>query len=465
MILSFCDSPEVLSVMRIINMLVMVIKIIVPIALMVSLTLNYFKAVHSNDEDALNKANKSSVPKIIAAVLIFCIPTAINIIAKMTDDNFEYSKCLSDATLEGIKVAYSNRIETLLSNAEESLTFEDYNIVKNYYDKLKDKGIKEQYKDRMNTLTKMVNKLNTPPRVYTSDNILSGKYHGAPFLMKITHEQQVYYCIDDDNTCNPDKEYKNQIWFSENTKEYIRFKACVNDMCTKVDSYQIKLEINLKNPSVSTSGGRKNPHAAAFYKQTDNRWAYKTLPISPYQTYAAAACGYVSTAMLLTGITRDYSITPTTIVKDLENSGKRYYYKSSDCSGCGGMMYYYAIYNSYLKQKYGYEASELFNNFGSSGAATKSYKKEAIVESLKMGNMILLLVPNHYIALVGIDENEYIYVYNPNDNSAKMKIDNFYSTYYDYRGRCTANNDCGLQIAYEVYPKTGSSLSEWRKIE
>ena len=388
MILGVCDSPEVLSVMRIINLLVMVIKIIVPTMLIITLALNYFKAVHSDDGEALNKANKNAVPKLIAAVLIFCIPTAINIIAKMTDDNFEYSKCLSDATLEGIKTAYSNRLETLFSRAEETLTFDDYNTIKNYYNKIKDKELKEQYAQRMQVLTEMVNKLNTPPIVYTSDNILSGKYHAAPFLMKIIHEQQVYYCVDKDNTCDPDKKFKDQIWFSEDTEKYVRYKACVNDMCTKVDSYQIKLDITYGTSKYSSSGGRKNPHRAAFYKQTDGRWAYSSLPISPYQSYAAAGCGYVSTAMILTGITKDYSITPLTVVSDLKSSGKRYYYKESDCSGCGGMMYYYAIYNSKLKEKYGYDTSELFNNYGSNGVATKSYKKEAIVESLKMGNMM-----------------------------------------------------------------------------
>ena len=74
MILHICDLPDVLSVFRILNIVITIIKIVVPIILIVSLSINYLNAVKSNDYDALAKANKQLVPKIVAVVLIFYIP-------------------------------------------------------------------------------------------------------------------------------------------------------------------------------------------------------------------------------------------------------------------------------------------------------------------------------------------------------------------------------------------------------
>ena len=80
MIIDICDSPNVLEVMYIINIVITIIKIAVPILLIVSLMITFVKAVSSNDSDALEKAKKSSVAKVIAAILVFFIPTFVNTI-------------------------------------------------------------------------------------------------------------------------------------------------------------------------------------------------------------------------------------------------------------------------------------------------------------------------------------------------------------------------------------------------
>ena len=79
MILNICDNGDVLSVMRIVNITVLIIKIAIPIILILSLSINYLKAVYTSDNDALVKANKQAVNKMIAAILIFFIPTFVNV--------------------------------------------------------------------------------------------------------------------------------------------------------------------------------------------------------------------------------------------------------------------------------------------------------------------------------------------------------------------------------------------------
>lgn len=159
MILSFCDSPEVLSVMRIINFIVKFIKIIVPLLLMFFATLDYTKVISSGDNDALKNANKTAIRRGIAAILIFCVPTAINVIAKATSDSFEYSKCLSEATLEGIEIAYYNKMDYLVSISEESLSITDYNIANNYLDKIKNEEDVVEFENRLDDVKKKIDEI------------------------------------------------------------------------------------------------------------------------------------------------------------------------------------------------------------------------------------------------------------------------------------------------------------------
>ena len=86
-LLNICNNADVLSTMRIVRIVLMIIRIFVPILLIVSLLLTYLKAVKDNDSDALNKANKSVVYKSVAAILVFFIPTFVNLIADIVDVN------------------------------------------------------------------------------------------------------------------------------------------------------------------------------------------------------------------------------------------------------------------------------------------------------------------------------------------------------------------------------------------
>ena len=81
MILSICDVPDVLKVMRLIKIVITIIKIAVPIILIISVMIDYAKAVSSDDNDLLRKANTLAVKKAIGALLVFFIPTFVSIIA------------------------------------------------------------------------------------------------------------------------------------------------------------------------------------------------------------------------------------------------------------------------------------------------------------------------------------------------------------------------------------------------
>ncbi len=304
--------------------------------------------------------------------------------------------------------------------------------------------------------------------VYTSDNIKSGNIHSVGFQIKLTSSaSSIYYCLDSNNTCNPSIKYTDQLTFLSSTNKYLRYTSCnSNGICNTPSSYKINLNINLVNPEVSTSTstryGMKNPYQAAYYYQADSRWANYDIYIN--NSMAASGCGYNTYAMLLTGLTHDYSITPVTLIKKLKSYRSTYNIEFQLKSQNGALHDYIIHTHTYMKSYYNYDSANLWRN-----DVKKIYadaKKEKIVASLKMGHMIFANVPGHFIALVGINENEKIYVFDPARGTSLQDVDTLYDdTYYNYHNKCTTSGNCGMRVAYEVYPKGGISLDEWQQIK
>ena len=80
LILGICDVPEVLEVMRVVNIIVLILKIVVPIILIVSGMVTFMSAIKVGNEDFLAQAKKSLINKCIAAVAIFLVPTIVSVL-------------------------------------------------------------------------------------------------------------------------------------------------------------------------------------------------------------------------------------------------------------------------------------------------------------------------------------------------------------------------------------------------
>ncbi len=159
MILSVCDLPEVLKVMRIINIVITIIKIVVPIILMVSAMIDLVRTVTNSE---LNKITKPMVAKVVAAVLIFLIPTFVGVIADIAGNDGEYEKCLGDITRETIRVAYANQEETLVAKAEETLDESDYNNALYYLNNITPESAREEFKSRLDAVKAKIEEAKKP---------------------------------------------------------------------------------------------------------------------------------------------------------------------------------------------------------------------------------------------------------------------------------------------------------------
>lgn len=129
MILGICSLPETMKVMRIVNIVIWIIRISVPVLLLVTGAMLYLKTMKDNDVD-LPKANKTFIIKCIAAILIFLVPTFVNIIAKISGSN-DFRECLDVSSMD-VEMAYSNMMDKYIENATNTLNRSDYNIANNY---------------------------------------------------------------------------------------------------------------------------------------------------------------------------------------------------------------------------------------------------------------------------------------------------------------------------------------------
>ena len=125
MILGICDTPKVLEVMNIVNIIITIIRIVVPILLLFSLTFKLIQAITKGNEDAIASIKKKAVPSIIAAALIFIVPVLVNLIVSVSFPNSEYTKCIANISFEKIEKIYTDKAEKLVSKAEETLNIND----------------------------------------------------------------------------------------------------------------------------------------------------------------------------------------------------------------------------------------------------------------------------------------------------------------------------------------------------
>lgn len=159
-ILSICDNPDVLQVMRIVNIVITIIKIAVPILLIIFIMIELISAI--TDEEKLKKVTTGAVKKFIAAVLIFLIPTLVQAIVVVTLGNENaadgYKNCLKNLTLEQINQIYEQNAIDAITKAESTLDYNDYSNAVILVHKIKDTEKKSDYLRRLDTLKSKINK-------------------------------------------------------------------------------------------------------------------------------------------------------------------------------------------------------------------------------------------------------------------------------------------------------------------
>ena len=80
----FCASTA--NIWQIVGIVLMVVKIVIPILLIIWGMLDLGKAVVAAKDDEIKKATKSLAMRAISAIIIFFIPTLVNVILSMVSN-------------------------------------------------------------------------------------------------------------------------------------------------------------------------------------------------------------------------------------------------------------------------------------------------------------------------------------------------------------------------------------------
>ena len=155
MILNICEEPSVLEVFRVVKVIITIIKIVVPLILIISGSITFIRAIHDSET---SKALNIFAKKCIAAILIFLIPTFVNIIVNTVDGNSNYMDCFKYANKEGIQNAYNNRARSYVLTAKNTLNYGSYQAAVAATNKLKDESVKASLKTELKKVNEEIEK-------------------------------------------------------------------------------------------------------------------------------------------------------------------------------------------------------------------------------------------------------------------------------------------------------------------
>ena len=148
MILSFCDSPDILKVMKLVRLIIIVIKIIVPIILIVTGMITFVKGV-TDQKDGLSSALKVFTKKVITAVVLFLVPSLVALIISAVLTSNEYVNCFNNATSERIQELYVERVEDLIEYAQLNKDRASYAQALKFVDEIEDEEERKGYKQEL----------------------------------------------------------------------------------------------------------------------------------------------------------------------------------------------------------------------------------------------------------------------------------------------------------------------------
>ena len=156
MILSICEEPSIMNVMFYVALMIKILIVAIPIMLIITIMIKFTSSIAKHDNDLLAKATKSIVPNLIAAVLIFLVPTFVDLVVKISFPNSDYTKCISGITIDKVTDAYNKKMDSLIATAESSLEYSDYSSAAAYLANIKDNDKKQEYAAKLDAIKELI---------------------------------------------------------------------------------------------------------------------------------------------------------------------------------------------------------------------------------------------------------------------------------------------------------------------
>ncbi len=168
---AICTDPDAMTILRMVKTLITVAKILLPLIIIVTASINFGKVAISGNFDDIKKPAEKLMYSLIAAVIVFFIPTVVNVIFGFVDDRVDVIACFENASLENINLAYVKQADILLVKAEASLDSQDYDEAAYVVNQLENGTTKNNYLARLEKLHTTITgkyKMNYVPRKITT---------------------------------------------------------------------------------------------------------------------------------------------------------------------------------------------------------------------------------------------------------------------------------------------------------
>ena len=149
----FCESSTGVRIVYLIKMLLNIIRIALPIILIIKVIYDFYKnMVTVNDKENVVKIVFN---RILACVVIFCVPTLINLVFKLLDETdiltvkgkISFATCYNEANLELVSKMEETEALKLKEEEEEKKKNEEEKKERQKKDKEKEKDNKDMPDD------------------------------------------------------------------------------------------------------------------------------------------------------------------------------------------------------------------------------------------------------------------------------------------------------------------------------
>lgn len=117
LMVSLCESSSGLRTIYTFKLAIEILSIIIPIILLVSVMIGITTALIKGDDNLLASVKSTIVNKSIAAILVFLVPTGVNLILSLVNQSNIYTDCYTKANKEYI--AYKEIEERALAELEK----------------------------------------------------------------------------------------------------------------------------------------------------------------------------------------------------------------------------------------------------------------------------------------------------------------------------------------------------------
>ena len=118
--MDFCTNPSILQLIYFLKIIIRIMIILLPIIIIVKSSIDTYKAVVSNKpEDEIKENFKKIAKRIIAAIIIFFIPTIVSYAVSDYLDDTDIAACFTNSNLDKIKELKEAKEQERLEQVEQ----------------------------------------------------------------------------------------------------------------------------------------------------------------------------------------------------------------------------------------------------------------------------------------------------------------------------------------------------------